>query len=559
MDTADGPTAAAADDSAAAGDGSHQQQQAPETAPESSDTVLAAGAHGWVLASSQYAQHIGPDRAVTLPCPDLYRRRQPYFAAPSAAATHTALSAPAMTAPSSATTAPVGAEGPASPGAAVAPKRKRKRKNKGSNGPGRADDNSGMGEYHRRVETDIAMAYEVLVRNSGVFPLPDLAECRGAHCHAASSINAAMREALQAARVPMVPQRIVLRPEVTHQKLSDLTNALVVAPSDRGLFLSGFVDKVDDGASRPGSGHTLVVPAGCEFVLGDHRLLSRSLPLLRSDDRLFDLVVADPPWENRSVGRAHGYSFLSHSHILELPVPLLIKEGTLLALWVTNRPKHINFAKVCQRDPVGLRVCLILACLAGDRVRARVCVGGWPIPHTLRATCTGSVATGLGHAPGGNLALGKGDKRWRHGDRIVLHASKALRDPSSWTLRVTFSRGTRGPGWKVHLQCSLEQPQREAASRVRPPLRDRSQAPVLGAVCSVPHAGVGLLGQRSPAATSIGTAAYRGAEVRRPLRKWRSNTGRLLLCEKRLLGGIFRFENRARWDLQRGFYSTMST
>jgi len=37
---------------------------------------------------------------------------------------------------------------------------------------------------------------------------------------------------------------------------------------------------------------------------------------------------------------------MSHAALLGLPGAMLVKDGTLLALWVTNRPQHIEFAKV---------------------------------------------------------------------------------------------------------------------------------------------------------------------------------------------------------------------
>ena len=53
----------------------------------------------------------------------------------------------------------------------------------------------------------------------------------------------------------------------------------------------------------------------------------------------YDLIVLDPPWENASAHRAQAYLTLPHRRLLKLPLPKLLSPNSLVALWVTTRPK----------------------------------------------------------------------------------------------------------------------------------------------------------------------------------------------------------------------------
>uniref|UniRef100_A0A8C1SPA5 Methyltransferase like 4 n=1 Tax=Cyprinus carpio TaxID=7962 RepID=A0A8C1SPA5_CYPCA len=59
----------------------------------------------------------------------------------------------------------------------------------------------------------------------------------------------------------------------------------------------------------------------------------------------FDLIVLDPPWENKSVKRSNRYSSLPSSQLKQLPVPALAAPECLVVTWVTNRAKHLRFIK----------------------------------------------------------------------------------------------------------------------------------------------------------------------------------------------------------------------
>ncbi|ETE61789.1 Methyltransferase-like protein 4, partial [Ophiophagus hannah] len=59
----------------------------------------------------------------------------------------------------------------------------------------------------------------------------------------------------------------------------------------------------------------------------------------------YDIIVIDPPWENKSVKRSNRYGLLSHWQIKEIPVPALAAPNCLVVTWVTNKQKHLQFVK----------------------------------------------------------------------------------------------------------------------------------------------------------------------------------------------------------------------
>ncbi|KAM3593097.1 uncharacterized protein V6R79_005982 [Siganus canaliculatus] len=88
-------------------------------------------------------------------------------------------------------------------------------------------------------------------------------------------------------------------------------------------------------------GEEYVIPPHTAFLLSD---FTRIQPLLRYGRR-FDLIVMDPPWENKSVKRSRRYSFLPSTQLKRLPIPLLASPNCLVVTWVTNRPSHRRFVR----------------------------------------------------------------------------------------------------------------------------------------------------------------------------------------------------------------------
>ncbi|XP_068604260.1 N(6)-adenine-specific methyltransferase METTL4 [Brachionichthys hirsutus] len=118
-------------------------------------------------------------------------------------------------------------------------------------------------------------------------------------------------------------------------------------PADDGraahfdLFSRVTENGTDFAAVVPLLGDEYVIPPRSAFLLSD---FSRLEPLVRCGRR-FDLIVMDPPWENKSVKRKRGYSCLSSTQLKRLPVPTLASPNCLVATWVTNRQSHLRFVR----------------------------------------------------------------------------------------------------------------------------------------------------------------------------------------------------------------------
>ncbi|XP_012773395.3 N(6)-adenine-specific methyltransferase METTL4 [Maylandia zebra] len=88
-------------------------------------------------------------------------------------------------------------------------------------------------------------------------------------------------------------------------------------------------------------GEEYVIPPHTAFLLSD---FTRIQPLVHYGTR-FDLIVMDPPWENKSVKRSRRYGSLPSSQLKRLPIPLLASPNCLVVTWVTNRPSHLRFVR----------------------------------------------------------------------------------------------------------------------------------------------------------------------------------------------------------------------
>ncbi|NXY58164.1 METL4 protein, partial [Callaeas wilsoni] len=88
-------------------------------------------------------------------------------------------------------------------------------------------------------------------------------------------------------------------------------------------------------------GQKYLVPPKSSFLLSDISCLQ---PLMNYKKK-YDVIVIDPPWENKSVKRSNRYSHLSLWQIKQIPVPALAAPNCLVVTWVTNRQKHLRFVK----------------------------------------------------------------------------------------------------------------------------------------------------------------------------------------------------------------------
>eukprot|EP00053_Salpingoeca_punica_P018008 m.174943 g.174943 ORF g.174943 m.174943 type:complete len:491 (-) comp17338_c0_seq3:1337-2809(-) len=87
--------------------------------------------------------------------------------------------------------------------------------------------------------------------------------------------------------------------------------------------------------------HLLLMPPLSEFAVAEAHDWAQLA--VADGSRQYDLIVADPPWENKSVARGAKYATVDYGDLLRLPIPKLMHANTLVALWATNRPKHLRF------------------------------------------------------------------------------------------------------------------------------------------------------------------------------------------------------------------------
>ncbi|GBG82168.1 hypothetical protein CBR_g34449 [Chara braunii] len=91
-------------------------------------------------------------------------------------------------------------------------------------------------------------------------------------------------------------------------------------------------------------GRSFIIPPFSTFLCSDLSELHRMVPVSRAGG--YNLIVLDPPWENKSVHRKDVYPTLPNRYLLSLPVASLAHEdGALVALWVTCREKLRRFAE----------------------------------------------------------------------------------------------------------------------------------------------------------------------------------------------------------------------
>ncbi|XP_004606060.1 N(6)-adenine-specific methyltransferase METTL4 isoform X1 [Sorex araneus] len=88
-------------------------------------------------------------------------------------------------------------------------------------------------------------------------------------------------------------------------------------------------------------GQQYFLPPRSSFLLSD---ISCIQPLLNCR-KAYDVIVIDPPWQNKSVKRSNRYSYLSYLQIKQLPISKLAAPNCLVITWVTNRQKILRFVK----------------------------------------------------------------------------------------------------------------------------------------------------------------------------------------------------------------------
>lgn len=183
-------------------------------------------------------------------------------------------------------------------------------------------------DRERLLEAELSHALAVLgahLQHSGVpWCLPRL--LADLNCDQLSTQPPSVQYSRTATAVP-----VVLSPLEwgnTFSLLSDIEGSVVANPSLHNTIICVL-------------GVRYIVPSQSSFV---HGSIQQGLPALGQTVARFDLVLMDPPWDNRSVRRAAAYhtseSQDEDPFIQTLPVlRRALADNGLLAIWVTNKAR----------------------------------------------------------------------------------------------------------------------------------------------------------------------------------------------------------------------------
>ncbi|XP_055594561.1 N(6)-adenine-specific methyltransferase METTL4 isoform X2 [Uranotaenia lowii] len=95
------------------------------------------------------------------------------------------------------------------------------------------------------------------------------------------------------------------------------------------------------------AGQDYVIPSNCHFFNDDIARLNELVP----EENKFDYIVLDPPWWNKYIRRTKpvnkniSYQMLDNEAISNIPLEKYIHSRTVVVIWCTNSPTHINAIK----------------------------------------------------------------------------------------------------------------------------------------------------------------------------------------------------------------------
>ncbi|XP_057814942.2 methyltransferase-like protein 2 isoform X2 [Cryptomeria japonica] len=110
------------------------------------------------------------------------------------------------------------------------------------------------------------------------------------------------------------------------------------------LFNTLIENRSNDDAITECLSSCYILPRRSSFLMSDINQIRRLIPACPHDR--FNLILVDPPWENKSVHRRSIYPTLPNRYLFSIPIRQLAHpEGALVALWVTNREKLRTFVE----------------------------------------------------------------------------------------------------------------------------------------------------------------------------------------------------------------------
>ena len=128
--------------------------------------------------------------------------------------------------------------------------------------------------------------------------------------------------------------------------IDDVRNNNVSAKNKSSTFLSAYEHKTpgviysenlsDANMISKFPGAEILVPPRCCFYNSDIADIGNLI------EDVYDLVIIDPPWDNRFIRRVNGYQLTSDDQLKSLPLNKFIKLSSIVVIWITNSDKNYN-------------------------------------------------------------------------------------------------------------------------------------------------------------------------------------------------------------------------
>ncbi|CAI9736749.1 N(6)-adenine-specific methyltransferase METTL4 [Octopus vulgaris] len=193
-------------------------------------------------------------------------------------------------------------------------------------------------EYHEKVKTIITGAHQTLVelaKKQGYFvDLNSPPVDNNIAARQASKLEGPADTLIQSCEDKDIRSQLALD---EFYKISH-TNELCVThenPSFLKVQYNGEIPQIVTIAN-----HKYLLPSKSTFLLSNLDTFKEIYPHAGGP---FDVILIDPPWQNKSVKRLKSYWCESDTSLENLDVPQLAAPNCLVVVWVTNRRKHQEF------------------------------------------------------------------------------------------------------------------------------------------------------------------------------------------------------------------------
>jgi N6-adenosine-specific RNA methylase IME4 len=97
---------------------------------------------------------------------------------------------------------------------------------------------------------------------------------------------------------------------------------------------------------------SFIIFANSQFLISEMSIFQNYMKALG----IYDLIVLDPPWPNKSVSRSTSYPEMDIYKLFDFPIKKAISKNAFVCMWVTNKSKYHSFIKTKLFPSWGLTV-----------------------------------------------------------------------------------------------------------------------------------------------------------------------------------------------------------